>query len=1011
MVPGNSATSKFNLSSLNYIVPRYGNFCGPGWTAGRSDLNISRKEIQEHPTAEIIDPLGEKVFSKLDQLCKDHDLAYFDAQKKSDESVLITQADLTLLKGLVTQLAYMTPEEQPYATLAIAAFACKLAYYDGYKNILGLMKLPISTFAAENLSEELGSFQIIDGEMLYSVQLNSDGSVSASRSDDEQMLAIRIDPKNNAIELKEQHTDGFGDVVQETRIHSDFDTAINTLTHSDGKQVHFDGVVVGKLTQEKLDTFADLGSAMAGPPGTTDQSSVEHKPAAQSAKAMLSALDVPVNGYAMDTLDDWFEQADALVLEPYRWEIVDQTLRNFWQKGTEDTLLAYDLGSALEEAGWDFGSGEWPAPDLHPVFSEGALPGSSSVPVPIFMPSQEIGTGWSPSFNTAGSMISGAGSPGQGNAFSSSSFGSPFNSYIDPLVVKLGSGSVHTTNVLGSNVMFDMNGDGKKERTGWITADQAFLVIDKNGNGRIDDIREMFSELTSPTASTGFEALAELDTHRNGIINARDSSFKQLRLWTDINANGETDHGELHTLETFDIVHFYVRGGIARHTYDNGNLIIRASDYLTATSQSIGFGEVAEVLFNYGEPVSAARVYITDHATAVRTDEGKVIEVLTHKTGQQVNATLSGVNVLVGGAGDVLTAGNGGQSVLIGNGQAILNGSTGDVRFIVNGSGNVVNTGTGSSWIDIQGDRNTVNAIRGDAVIDADGSHNQIKIGSGAQVNLGGAGNVVNAAAKSRDNEIVISGSHGVVNASNAMVHIESHSSVTLNGKNNDIAMAGDATLSGKASGGSLTVTGDGNIATITGAFIAVTEGADLMLKGGKQQVVLAGDATLVMLSSAKDSTINVFGDGNQLTASKATINLAEGAELDLTGSGSKITLAGEATLEVNGTGHAIDVYGTGNELQVDRSTIHRHGLSDLELSGTGNKLKVTKDNSPLVQKEAVVPARIEQVLQQAWDRYEHTVDQMLGDDLSLPASEQEEATVLVGISTVDATVPLVAMA
>ncbi len=782
------------------------------------------------------------------------------------------------------------------------------------------------------------------------------------------------------------------------------------MAHSDGKQVQFDGVVVGKLTQEKLDTFADLGSAMAGLPGTTDQSSLEHKPAAQSAKGMLSALDVPVNGGGMDTLDDWFEQADALVLEPYRWETVDQTLRNFWQKGTEDTLLAYDLGSALEEAGWDFGSGEWLAPDLHPVFSESALSGSSSVPAPIFIPSQEIGTAWSPSFNTAGSTIFGASSPGQGNAFGTSNFGSPFNSYIDPLVVKLGSGSVHTTNLLGSNVMFDMNGDGKRERTGWITADQAFLVIDKNGNGRIDDIREMFSELTSPTARTGFEALAELDTHRNGLITARDSSFKQLRLWTDINANGETDNGELHTLETFNILYFNVRGGTVRHTYDNGNLIIRAADYLTATSQSTGFGEIAEVLFNYGEPVSAARVYITDHATAVRNDEGKVIEVLTHKTGQQVNATLSGVNVLVGGAGDVLTAGNGGQSVLIGNGRATLNGSAADVHFIVNGSGNVVNTGTGSSWIDIHGDRNTVNAIKGDAVIDADGSHNQIKIGSGAQVNLGGAGNVVNAAAKSHDNEIVISGSHGVVNASNAIVHIESHASVTLNGKNNDIAMAGDATLSGKASGGSLTVTGDGNMATITGAFIAVTEGAELTLKGGKQQVVLAGDATLVMLSSAKDSSINVFGEGNQLAASKATINLAEGAELDLTGSGSKITLTGDAMLEVTGTGHVIDVYGTGNELQVDRSTIHRHGLSDMELRGVGNKLKVTQDNSPLIRKEAVALDRIEQVLQQAWTRYEHTVDHILGDELSLPANEPGEVTGLVGLSTGDAAAHLAAV-
>ncbi|MBX0311455.1 MAG: hypothetical protein JHC31_06715, partial [Sulfurihydrogenibium sp.] len=77
----------------------------------------------------------------------------------------------------------------------------------------------------------------------------------------------------------------------------------------------------------------------------------------------------------------------------------------------------------------------------------------------------------------------------------------------------------------------------------------AFLVWDKNNNGRIDDISEMFGNANQ----SGFKALALYDTNRDGKIDASDDVFKNLKVWVDRNGDGRTDEGELLSLSDVGI--------------------------------------------------------------------------------------------------------------------------------------------------------------------------------------------------------------------------------------------------------------------------------------------------------------------------------------------------------------------------------------------------------------------------------------------------------------------------
>ncbi|ADI02639.1 hypothetical protein [Syntrophothermus lipocalidus] len=94
---------------------------------------------------------------------------------------------------------------------------------------------------------------------------------------------------------------------------------------------------------------------------------------------------------------------------------------------------------------------------------------------------------------------------------------------VDPLVISFGDNGISFTTEPWE---FDLNGDGVKEKLATLAPGAGFLVLDRNGDGVINDGREMFG----PSIGDGWAELAAYDSDGNGWIDEGDSVYSQLRV-------------------------------------------------------------------------------------------------------------------------------------------------------------------------------------------------------------------------------------------------------------------------------------------------------------------------------------------------------------------------------------------------------------------------------------------------------------------------------------------------
>ena len=180
-----------------------------------------------------------------------------------------------------------------------------------------------------------------------------------------------------------------------------------------------------------------------------------------------------------------------------------------------------------------------------------------------------------------------------------------------PIVVDLGRNGFHF-GPAGEGVYFDNLGSGDPLLLQWVRKgeDDAFLVLDLNGNGIVDNGSELFGQGTrlrldeNRLAPNGFVGLAQYDRlelggNDDGFISKEDQIWGKLLLWLDVDADGISTPGE--------IAHVYEYGlskmeTIPRETrsYDESGNWLR---FFARSGSEMGLGhKMVDVFFRVLDP-------------------------------------------------------------------------------------------------------------------------------------------------------------------------------------------------------------------------------------------------------------------------------------------------------------------------------------------------------------------------------------------------------------------------
>uniref|UniRef100_UPI0038B8736D hypothetical protein n=1 Tax=Paraburkholderia heleia TaxID=634127 RepID=UPI0038B8736D len=164
---------------------------------------------------------------------------------------------------------------------------------------------------------------------------------------------------------------------------------------------------------------------------------------------------------------------------------------------------------------------------------------------------------------------------------------------VDPLELDLTGNGVQTVGQ-SNGVYFDYTGRGFAVSTGWAATQDGLLVL-PDANGGVTQGSELFGNYTvlpdGSLAANGFQALAALDSNGDGVIDAGDPVFSELRIW--VGGDGQPGSGELLTLAQAGIQSLNLNYSMDDVTDPNGNRIEEFGSYTLTNGTTLAMDDVA----------------------------------------------------------------------------------------------------------------------------------------------------------------------------------------------------------------------------------------------------------------------------------------------------------------------------------------------------------------------------------------------------------------------------------
>ena len=170
---------------------------------------------------------------------------------------------------------------------------------------------------------------------------------------------------------------------------------------------------------------------------------------------------------------------------------------------------------------------------------------------------------------------------------------------VDPLIFDLDGDGIKTTSLDKSRTYFDLDSNGFAERTAWVDASDGLLVLDRNNDGQITSGQELFGDQTllanGVRAASGFEALKEFDSNRDGRIDAKDEVYSKLKIWRDLNGDGISQAEELKGLGDYNIASISLSSTSSNASDVMNNIQRRVGSFIKTDGSG---GVIGEYLLN-----------------------------------------------------------------------------------------------------------------------------------------------------------------------------------------------------------------------------------------------------------------------------------------------------------------------------------------------------------------------------------------------------------------------------
>ena len=193
-----------------------------------------------------------------------------------------------------------------------------------------------------------------------------------------------------------------------------------------------------------------------------------------------------------------------------------------------------------------------------------------------------------------------------------------------------GDGMVSYIDLVNSSAAYDFSGDGIRDLSAWVTAEDGFLAVDVDGDGVIgrreelvlaawgelaiaeQDLRMDFNgdgvvDLIDFDADgngmlSDLEGLRYFDSNQDGIINGDDEAWEQFGVWQDADSDGICDAGEFRDLDSEGITSVGLSSDGEERSEAGGDAIIYGEGSYTRSYGSTGITHDAALRFSAAEP-------------------------------------------------------------------------------------------------------------------------------------------------------------------------------------------------------------------------------------------------------------------------------------------------------------------------------------------------------------------------------------------------------------------------